>query len=238
MPKHLRLLSLICSICLLSGCLKEDAVKYELGFSNSPTWSPDSPGSNEKVTITFTVSNSGDNATGTLRWKVSEDGNDNAYSGSVASVAVNGTATISFSVQKESGSHTFKIVIDSDNSYDESDEDNNSSSVTINWDGSSSSFAISSATIVSNSDGTATINLKLRNDNTSTRTIYYRILDDDANDTVVTGSRSTAGSTTTGTIGTTIVSSRKYHSFHIEIASSNSFSTILDSTDLQLSTAN
>ncbi|MCX9085306.1 MAG: Ig-like domain-containing protein [Candidatus Methanoperedens sp.] len=95
------------------------------------TWSPTNPSIGETITFTTSIKNQGNGSSGNTRVFFYLDGSTNHLTyKDIGGISAGATTTVSFTWNVLSGSHTFKGIVDKDNSITESDETNNDKTIT------------------------------------------------------------------------------------------------------------
>src|SRR3972149_3473440 len=95
-------------------------------------WSPVNPSIGEAVTFTTTIKNQGNGSSGNTRVYFYLDGSTSYFTyKDIGGISAGATATVTFTWNALSGSHSFKGFIDKDNTIPESDETNNEKTVTF-----------------------------------------------------------------------------------------------------------
>ncbi len=116
---------------LLTGCpqdAKPDIVAGQL------TVLPTNPVPTVPAVVSMSVRNDGNKEAGAFAWTVTRDGSYNYATGTVAGLAEGGSTSISFTVLEPTAStHTYQVIVNSDNAFEESDLNNNSSSAAIGF---------------------------------------------------------------------------------------------------------
>ena len=107
-----------------SGALLSDLIVQNI------TWAPTSPSAGETVTFTVSIKNQGVGAATSCYVYYFIDGLQKGY-GSVSSILSGSTATTTFTLTAQPGSHTIKAVADYNNAVPESNETNNEKEVTL-----------------------------------------------------------------------------------------------------------
>ena len=167
------------------------------------TWTPTNPSIGETVTFTATIKNQGSGSSSSSRVYFYLDGSTSHFTyKNFGGLSADATTTVSFTWNAQAGSHTFKAVVDKDNTLTESDETNNEKTITfsatslsdlvvqnINWTPTSSSIgdAITFAATIKNQG----------NGSSSNGYVHFYFDDSNTHYTYQSFAGITAGSTTT-----------------------------------------
>jgi subtilase family serine protease len=96
------------------------------------TWTPTNPSIGETVTFTATIKNQGNGSSSSSRAYFYLDGSTNHLTyKNLGGLSADATAAISFTWTAQAGPHTFKAVVDKDNTVTECDETNNEKTITF-----------------------------------------------------------------------------------------------------------
>ncbi len=109
----------------------------------SIAWSPEYPSVGDTVTFTVTIKNQGSVSAGSSRLAYYID-DTCQVSADINQISAGATATETFTWAAQAGSHTFKVVVDSNSDITEIDENNNEKSVALSV--SAPDFVISDIT--------------------------------------------------------------------------------------------
>ena len=116
---------------VLTGCphdAKPDIVAGTISVS------PTAPVPTVPATISLPVSNHGEKDAGPFSWTVTRDGVQGFATGQISGLAQNATTTISFTdVSPVAISHSYLVILNSSNNFQESDLQNNTASAVIGY---------------------------------------------------------------------------------------------------------
>ncbi len=131
------LFSLALCVIALGACgssKKKDPVGVDLTISGTPTYTPATPTSDDTITVSFTITNSGTKGTANVPWSAYLEG-DPIASGSVAMLGPAGVSGVqSFTMHAlEGGSHTLSVVVDPANIIAEDNNANNGLSFPVTF---------------------------------------------------------------------------------------------------------
>ena len=129
--RHAIALSVILPVLLLAGCNNKKQADIEtVGITGTPV----NPTPGTTVTVTVTVKNTGNKNAGSFAWAVNRDDVYGFAGGTIASLSKGETTTLSFPVTETvAGSHSYKVIVNSDNGVSEYDYGNNSDTIGINF---------------------------------------------------------------------------------------------------------
>jgi len=133
---HHRAIAIFIAIASLVGCNQQAptgttpamaTTVVDLSLPNSITFSPTNPVEGELITFTVTVANATTTTTAVsnVPWSLTRDSVANYLSGTIPTIAANGTATFTFSLQETAGSHTYTMTIDPTNTVGDVNTANN-----------------------------------------------------------------------------------------------------------------
>ncbi len=105
----------------------------DLYFAVPPAVSPANPAAGATFTLSFTVGNAtGDGSgVGGFDWSISRDGIPGYQTGTIPGLGPNATQSVSLNLIESTGSHTFTVILDPNNTVSESNEGDNTQSVTV-----------------------------------------------------------------------------------------------------------
>ncbi|HYE04640.1 MAG TPA: CARDB domain-containing protein [Planctomycetota bacterium] len=125
-----RVLILACACALLgTGCYDDDE-GYDFRFEIGPTLEPDPPVANEAFELRFRARNSGDWDAEDVRWTVYRDGTE-AQTGLIDLDEHESRDVIVLMNPDTAGTHTYRVVLDPRDRFDEEREGNNDASITV-----------------------------------------------------------------------------------------------------------
>jgi subtilase family serine protease len=128
---------LVIALCLLvlGACgKKKEKIGVDLSIAGAPTYAPPVPTSDDTVTVTFQVVNSGTKAVANVPWTASFE--DHALAtGTIASLDAGATsAAQSFTMHGlEGGAHTLSVIVDPANAIAEDNDGNNAANVVVTF---------------------------------------------------------------------------------------------------------
>ncbi len=173
-PGLLLFCAIVLPLLLLAGCTKDkpDIVAGSLSVL------PSNPLPTVPATVSLPVSNHGAKDSGSFSWTVTRDGQRGFATGRLEGLAQGATTTLSFVVLESTASiHSYLVILNSDNDFQESNLENNTASASIGFGPTSVDPQVTLLAITTPSSGTP----NSREDVTLTATIVSPL---DATNTV------------------------------------------------------